>query len=31
MEEFKMTFVKYTNDGKVIIQDAALFLSGLDG
>ena len=26
-----MTFVKYTNDGKVIIQDAALFLSGLDG
>lgn len=25
-----MTFVKYTNDGKVIIQDAALFLSGLD-
>ena len=26
-----MTFIKYTNDGKVIIQDAALFLSGLDG
>ena len=26
-----MTFIKYTNDGKVVIQDAALFLSGLDG
>ena len=26
-----MTFIKYTNDGKVVIQDAALFLSGLNG
>lgn len=26
-----MTFIKYTTDGKVVIQDAALFLSGLNG
>lgn len=26
-----MTFIKYTNDGKAVIQPAALTLSGLDG
>lgn len=25
-----MTFIKYTNDGKAVIQPAALTLSGLD-
>ena len=25
-----MTFIKYTNDGKAVIQPAALVLSGLD-